>query len=75
MFFAEERVRQDASILLFLLVFNDFCVGTPSNATLSLPQLVQDRLNVPFRCRAYWDKSEYTEDSQIGEWRIFGVYC
>lgn len=67
MFLTEEHVKQDASTLLFLLIFNKFIEGCVSQANLSLPFLVQDCLNVPFTCNTHGKISQYTQDDISGK--------
>ena len=65
MFFTEEKVKQDAVILLFLLIFNYVIKGTPSKATFSVPYLLSQKLQVPFTCDTHWEISQYYEASLV----------
>lgn len=66
LFFSEERVRQDGSILLFFLLFKDFIMGSPSKANISIPRFVYDTLHVPFICGTHWSHSPYQLERIIG---------
>ncbi|CAG9862356.1 unnamed protein product [Phyllotreta striolata] len=63
LFFTEERLKQDAVILLLLLIFKDLIWGSPSRANFSLPKIVVENMNLPFVCNAHWSVSEYTKCS------------
>ncbi|CAG9829728.1 unnamed protein product [Diabrotica balteata] len=63
LFFTEERFKQDAIIVLFLLVFKDFIRGSPSRANFSLPEILISKINLPFTCHSHWTISEYTKNS------------
>ncbi|KAJ8960101.1 hypothetical protein NQ317_012333 [Molorchus minor] len=63
LFFTEERMRQDSTTLLFLLIFKDFIRGSPSTATFSLPKVVCDKMQLPFQCNTHWTISEYTKEN------------
>lgn len=65
MFFTEDKLRQDAAILLFLLCFNEFIKGSPSKANFSVPYLVSVKLHLPFSCNTHWEISQYFEGSLI----------
>lgn len=66
MFFTEDRLKQDATYLLFVLVFNNFISGSPSKADLSIPYLITQKLQVPFSSLTHWEKSANVEDSRFG---------
>lgn len=57
MFSAEERPRHDGAILLFLLLYGNYIVGTPNKSNLSIPKLMADRLLVPFKSHEHWSSS------------------
>ncbi|KAK5645259.1 hypothetical protein RI129_006559 [Pyrocoelia pectoralis] len=59
-FCTEERVRQDCSTLLCLLLFSGFILGSPANMDLSLPFLLVDQLSLPFTCNSHWRTSKHS---------------
>ncbi|XP_017780002.1 PREDICTED: rotatin [Nicrophorus vespilloides] len=63
MFFTEERVKQDGSILLHLMVNASFVLGNPIKSDLSLPQIILNKIKSPFHCHAHWNTSENCLDS------------
>ncbi|CAH0554508.1 unnamed protein product [Brassicogethes aeneus] len=63
LYFTEERVKQDASILLFTLLYKDFIIGSPQKGNFSLPHFVYDTLHVPFICGTHWSQSPYTNET------------
>ncbi|CAH1155943.1 unnamed protein product [Phaedon cochleariae] len=63
LFFTEDRMKQDAATLLFILIFKDFVVGNPSMANFSLPHIVTEKMLVPFICATHWSVSDYTKES------------
>ncbi|KAJ8948142.1 hypothetical protein NQ318_009229 [Aromia moschata] len=63
LFFTEERMRQDATALLFLLIFNNFIKGNPSSASFSLPVVVCEKMHLPFQCNSHWKVSEYSKEN------------
>lgn len=67
MFLTEEHVKQDASTLLFLLIFHDFIEGSPLKSDFSLPFLVFKRLNIPFTCKTHGKMSKYSQSDSSGE--------
>ncbi|XP_031350383.1 rotatin isoform X3 [Photinus pyralis] len=58
-FCSEERVRQDCSTLLCLLLFSGYVLGSPASMDLSLPFLVVDQLSLPFSCNSHWRASKH----------------
>lgn len=67
MFCSEDRMRQDCSILLCLLLFHDFILGTPAKIDLSLPYLIKEKLTLPIICNVHWRKSKHTLPSLAGK--------
>ncbi|XP_074031734.1 rotatin homolog anastral spindle 3 isoform X2 [Leptinotarsa decemlineata] len=63
LYFAEERMKQDATSLLVMLIFKDFILGNPSRANFSMPNLVIDRMHLPFICSSHWIASEYSKEN------------
>ncbi|XP_030750028.1 rotatin [Sitophilus oryzae] len=63
LFFTDDRVRQDASTLLFILIFNDYIIGTPSRGNFSIPVIFEEKLFVPFNCNVHMRTSQNTEES------------
>nr|CAI5848647.1 unnamed protein product [Callosobruchus analis] len=63
LFFAEERLKQDAVSLLFIMVFKDFIKGDPSNADFSLPSFISDKLMMPFQCAVHWKESPHKKEN------------
>ncbi|VEN41222.1 unnamed protein product, partial [Callosobruchus maculatus] len=63
LFFAEERLKQDAVTLLFIMVFKDFVRGDPSNADFSLPSFIIEKLMVPFQCAVHWKESPHMKEN------------
>lgn len=59
MFFSEERLKQDAIVLLYLLIMKDYVTGSPSNGDFSLPKLINTKLRPPFTCNSHWSSSIY----------------
>ncbi|XP_066146267.1 rotatin isoform X2 [Euwallacea fornicatus] len=48
LFFTDDRMRLEGSMLLFLLTFKDYIRGSPAKATFSIPKLLGEKLCVPF---------------------------
>lgn len=46
-------MREDCSVVLFLLIFNNQIKGSPSNADFALPSLIFEKLKVPFSCQTF----------------------
>lgn len=67
LFFTEEQIKQDASALLFLLVFKDFVRGNPSRGDFSLPTVIVNRMKVPFQCLSHWKISPNAKESLKGK--------
>nr|CAH7739552.1 unnamed protein product [Callosobruchus chinensis] len=63
LFFAEERLKQDAVSLLFIMVFKDFIRGDPSNADFSVPNFISEKLMMPFQCAVHWKESPHTKEN------------
>lgn len=61
MYFTEDHMREDCSVVLFLLLFNAHVRGCPSNGDLSLPALICDKIKVPFTSHVY-ATSDYSSD-------------
>ncbi|KAL1501895.1 hypothetical protein ABEB36_007134 [Hypothenemus hampei] len=63
LFFTDNRMRMDGSILLFLLVFKDFITGSPLGMDFAVPELVKETTIIPISCVSRLDKSTHaTED-------------
>lgn len=74
MFFTEEQMKQDASMLLFFLIFKDFIQGNPSRADISLPLVVCETMRTPFQCASHWMISPNTNESLKGKrWCTTGI--
>lgn len=58
----EDHMKEDCSVVLFLLLFTDFVKGSPTVGNLSLPSLVLEKLKVPFVCHAYERFNSIQED-------------
>lgn len=67
LFLTEERLREDASTLLFILIFTDMLNGSPSNGNLSLPSLVFKKLSAPFSCNVHNKISKYRKEEFAGK--------
>lgn len=69
LYLTEEHMKEDCSVVLFLLIFHDHIRGTPSNADFSLPTLLFDKLKVPFCSQTYTTADE--QEKFAGKfWRI-----
>lgn len=66
LYFTEDRLKQDATSLLFVLIFKDFVRGNPSQANFSLPKIVSQKFVTPFECDTHWICSEYTPENLRG---------
>lgn len=71
LYFTEERMKQDATILLFVLIFKDFVRGSVSQANFSLPKIVFAKLHAPFQCEIYGKSSDYKKENLKGILLIF----
>lgn len=58
MYLTEEHMKEDCSVVLFLLIFSDHIKGSPAKGDFSLPTLVFDKLKVPFTSHTYTTVSE-----------------
>ncbi|XP_060527472.1 rotatin [Cylas formicarius] len=63
LFFTDERMRHDATALLFLLIFKDCIVGTPARSDLSLPVLITESTVVPFQAHIHGHVSDFIPES------------
>lgn len=67
MFCMEENLRRDANVLLCLLLYNGYIVGSCLKKDLSLPKLVMMKMCLPFQCNEHWATSPNTESSLSGK--------
>ncbi|XP_066247682.1 rotatin [Euwallacea similis] len=62
LFFTDDRMRLEGSILLFLLTFKDYIRGSPAKATFSIPNLLDEKLCVPFIANTHLNASSYSPE-------------
>ncbi|CAH1953846.1 unnamed protein product [Acanthoscelides obtectus] len=63
LFFTEDRLKQDAVSLLFIMIFKHFLRGSPSNGDFSFPSFITEKLMIPFQCAVHWKESPYTKEN------------
>lgn len=62
LFSMEDKVKEDGSVLLFLILYANVIFGSPSKGDLSIPKLLINKLNVPFKANVHWIISKNTLD-------------
>ncbi|KAL3273445.1 hypothetical protein HHI36_014889 [Cryptolaemus montrouzieri] len=62
LFCTEERLKIDASVLLFFLLYNSYIQGTPSTGNMAIPKLVYDKMLTPVVCGTFGGISNHTKD-------------
>lgn len=67
LFFTEEQLKQDASTLLFLLIFKDYLQGDIQRGDFSLPLVVNEHIKAPFQCGSHWKISSNSTESRKGK--------
>nr|CAD7257485.1 unnamed protein product [Timema shepardi] len=79
LFHADKNLCQNVAQLLCLLLYSDYVLPVPESASssdggmatprwypLSLPNLVVERMRLPFICHTHWKSSQYTQPSMTG---------
>nr|CAD7570235.1 unnamed protein product [Timema californicum] len=79
LFHADKNLCQNVAQLLCLLLYSDYVLPVPESASssdggmatprwypLSLPNLVVERMRLPFICHTHWKSSQYTQPSLTG---------
>lgn len=75
MFPTDLRLRTNASQLLAVLLYNDVIISASPRSLadgfvirgLSVPHLIESRMNLPIVCTTHWRTSHYTEPLMTGE--------
>ncbi|CAH1122246.1 unnamed protein product [Ceutorhynchus assimilis] len=62
LFINEDRMKEDATALVFLLIFKDYIIGSPLSMDLSIPKIVGETLLVPFICKRHMIDSKHTSE-------------
>lgn len=76
----DKRMQQDGALLCCLLLFSEFAIYSYTGKDIvgfSLPEVIVQKLHMPFKCHTHWKTSRHTKPSLVGEfsYNLYILYC